>query len=74
MSTPSDVAGAGRRPNQGVIHDLGYRHYEGPRLGRRHITRALFIESAKGAYGLGRSARSKVMPMILLGAMCLPAV
>jgi len=74
MSAPSDVAGAGRRPHQGVIHDLGYRHYDGPRLGRGHITRALFFESAKGAYGLGRSARSKVMPMILLGAMCLPAV
>jgi ABC-2 type transport system permease protein len=75
MSTPSDVAGAapGPRANQGVIHDLGFRHYDGPRLGRGYITRALFLESAKGAYGLGRSARSKVMPMLLFGAMCLPA-
>ena len=59
---------------QGVIHDLGYRRYDGARLGRADITRALFLESAKGGYGLGRSARSKVMPMLLLGAMCLPAI
>jgi len=61
------------RTNQGVIHDIGYRHYDGPRLGRAHIARALLLESAKGAYGLGRSARSKVMPMLLLAAICLPA-
>jgi ABC-2 type transport system permease protein len=59
---------------QGVIHDLGYRHYDGVRSGKRYITRSLFMESAKGAYGVGRSAKSKVMPMLLLGAICLPAV
>jgi ABC-2 type transport system permease protein len=74
MSTPADSGRARPGRNQGVIHDLGYRHYDGPRLGRAVITRALFVESAKGAYGLGRSARSKVMPMILLAAMCLPAI
>lgn len=74
MSTPADAAGPGRPASQGVIHDLGYRSYEGPRLGRRDITRALYGESAKGAYGLGRSARYKVMPLLLLGAISLPAV
>jgi ABC-2 type transport system permease protein len=73
VSTPADPQ-PGRRPGQGVIHDLGYRHYEGVRLGRGPITRALFVESAKGAYGLGRSARSKVMPLLLLAAICLPAL
>jgi ABC-2 type transport system permease protein len=74
VSTPGDLAAQGPRPGQGVIHDLGYRHYDGPRLSRGHLTRALFLESAKGAYGLGRSVRSKVMPMLLLAAMCLPAL
>jgi ABC-2 type transport system permease protein len=74
MSTPANPRGGAGRRTQGVIHDLGYRHYDGPRLGGRMITRALFVESAKGAYGLGRSARSKVMPMLLLALMCLPAV
>lgn len=57
----------------GVIHDIGYRKYDGPRLGRRQVTRALFVQSLRGAYGLGRSARAKVLPMLLLGVMCLPA-
>lgn len=61
-------------PESGVIHDIGYRHYEGQRLGRRFIRRSLFVESARGAYGLGRSARSKVMPMLLLAVMCVPAL
>ncbi len=57
----------------GVIHDIGYRKYDGPRLGRGQITRALFVQSLRGAYGLGRSGRSKVLPMLLLGVMCLVA-
>lgn len=73
MSRPSDSGAVQPARTRGVIHDLGYRHYDGPRLGRARITRALLGESAKGAYGLGRSARSKVMPMLLLAAMCLPA-
>lgn len=58
----------------GAIHDIGYRRYDGPRLGAGYIRRSLFVETFKGAYGFGRSARSKVMPMLLLAAMALPAV
>ena len=65
MSTPT--------PSTGVIHDIGYRHYDGERRGRSYIRRSLFVDSLKGAYGLGRSARYKVMPMILMAVMCLPA-
>jgi ABC-2 type transport system permease protein len=74
MSTPAEPRAAAARPGAGVIHDLGYRHYDGVRLGRAAITRALFVESAKGAYGLGRSTRSKVMPLLLLAAISLPAL
>lgn len=55
------------------IHDIGYRHYDGPRLGRASIRRALFSQSLRGAYGLGRSAKSKVLPMILFAVICVPA-
>ncbi|NEK58728.1 ABC transporter permease [Geodermatophilus sabuli] len=58
----------------GVIHDIGYRHYDGPRLGRAYIRRSLYADSAKGAYGLGRAARTKVMPMLLFAAMCVPTL
>lgn len=73
MST-SDLGAARATAHQGVIHDLGYRHYDGPRGGRGQILRALLLESAKGAYGLGRATRSKIMPMLLLAAVCLPAL
>ncbi|MBH5335880.1 ABC transporter permease [Streptomyces pactum] len=62
------------RPDVNVIHNIGYRHYEGARLGRSYARRSLFTQSLRGAYGLGRSARSKVLPMILLAVMCVPAV
>ena len=57
----------------GVIHDIGYRHYEGQRQGRGYIRRSLFVDSLRGAYGLGRSGRSKIMPLLLLAVMCVPA-
>ena len=64
-STTSDRGGA--------IHDIGYRHYDGPRLGVGYIQRSLFVETLRGAFGLGRSGRSKVMPILLLVVASLPA-
>jgi len=57
-----------------VIHNIGYRKYDGPRLGRGYARKSLYSQSLRGAYGLGRSAKSKVLPMILLGVMCAPAL
>ncbi|MHC0433025.1 ABC transporter permease [Streptomyces sp. O3] len=56
------------------IHNIGYREYDGPRLGRAYARRSLYAQSLRGAYGLGRSAKSKVLPMLLLAVMCLPAL
>ncbi|TDU87778.1 ABC-2 type transport system permease protein [Kribbella voronezhensis] len=61
-----------RPPGAGVIHDIGYRHYDGPRLGRFAITQALTVSSLRHAYGLGRSGKSKVMPILLLAVMVVP--
>ncbi|GLW05597.1 hypothetical protein Misp01_07270 [Microtetraspora sp. NBRC 13810] len=58
----------------GVIHDIGYRRYEGARLGRRHAFTALVVHSLRGAFGLGRTARSKIVPFLLVIVMLLPAV
>lgn len=69
MPAPEPRVSAG-----GVIHDIGYRHYDGPRLGRGYLLRSLFSQSLRGAYGLGRPARSKVMPALLFAAMALPAL
>ena len=58
----------------GVIHDLGYRHYDGVREGTATIARTLFVTGLRHAYGLGRSGRSKVMPFLLLAMSVLPAM
>jgi len=58
----------------GVIHDIGYRHYDGPRLGRAAIVRSLYWHSLRSAFGIGRGAKAKVVPLLTFGIMCLPAV
>ncbi|MEU0991075.1 ABC transporter permease subunit [Streptomyces sp. NPDC005953] len=68
MNTQKTQAPAATR-----IHNIGYRNYEGQRLGRDYGRRSLYAQSLRGAYGLGRSAKSKVLPMILFGVMVLPA-
>jgi ABC-2 type transport system permease protein len=57
----------------GEIHDIGYRHYDGPRLGAAYIQRSLFAETLRGTFGLGRAARSKIVPFALLAVMAVPA-
>ncbi|MBF8188486.1 ABC transporter permease [Nonomuraea sp. K274] len=56
------------------IYDIGYRHYDGPRLGRGYAARALAVHSLRGIFGLGRTVRSKIMPFSLAAIMILPAV
>ncbi|MFE7324586.1 ABC transporter permease [Streptomyces sp. NPDC057565] len=56
------------------IHNIGYRSYDGPRLGRGYARRSLYSQSLRGSFGLGRSAKSKVLPMLLFGVMCLVAL
>ena len=58
----------------GVIHDLGYRHFDGVREGTSTIARTLFVTGLRHAYGLGRSGKSKVMPFVLLAMSVLPAL
>jgi len=64
-----EIAGHG-----GVIHDLGYQHYDGPRLGRAAIIRALYWHSLRSAFGIGRGVRAKIVPILTFVLMCLPAV
>jgi ABC-2 type transport system permease protein len=65
---------ADRQAEGGSIYDLGYRAYEGPRLGRGAAVWALIVHSTRTAYGLGRTARSKVVPMGLAAFAILPSL
>ena len=68
------AATAGPAGTDGAIHDIGYRHDDSPRLGRRAVRRALMSETFWGSYGVGRAGRTKIVPVLLLAAMCLPAL
>ncbi|MEU6407605.1 ABC transporter permease [Microbispora sp. NPDC046933] len=57
-----------------VIHDIGYRHYDGVRLGRGRATLALGVQSLRGVFGLGRTIRAKIMPLLLVAIMLMPTV
>lgn len=58
----------------GSIYDLGYKRYEGARLGRRHAIWALYVYSVRGVFGIGRSLSNKVGPIGLAIIALLPAV
>jgi ABC-2 type transport system permease protein len=62
------------RDNTGVIHDIGYQHYDGPRLGRGYAARSLYVHSVRSAFGLGRSAWAKVLPVGLLAIVSVAAL
>ena len=57
----------------GTIYDLGYKRYEGVRLGRRHAIWALYVHSLRGVFGIGRSLSSKVGPIGLAVIAFIPA-
>jgi ABC-2 type transport system permease protein len=57
-----------------VIHDIGYRPYSVPRLGERAVAWSFFVTGLRNSFGLGRSGRSKILPMGLVGLMLLPAL
>jgi len=66
VSSPSEPAG--------VIHDLGYRPYGGPRLRAGEVAWSFFVTGLRNTFGLGRSGRSKVLPMSMLALIVLPAL
>jgi len=58
----------------GSIYDLGYRHYDGVRLGRRHAIWALYLHSLRNVFGIGRSFWAKAAAFGILAIALIPAV
>src|SRR3954471_22142922 len=58
----------------GTIYDLGYQRYAGRRLGRNNAIANLIRYSFRAAFGMGRGAKSKLLPMIVTGVVFLPAI
>ena len=61
-------------PEASVIHDIGYQRYTGPRLGRAAVFSAIYVHGLRAAYGLGRSAKAKIFPWLVVGIVTLVAV
>ena len=57
----------------GVIHDIGYQRYTGPRLGRAYAVRSLYTHGLRTAFGFGRSAAAKAFPWAVFGIVMLVA-
>lgn len=58
----------------GNIYDLGYRGYDGPRLGRRVVALGFLRGTLASTYGIGRGGRAKVWPFLFAGLAVLPAL
>ena len=63
MSGPANPAAAAGDPDAtGVVFDIGYQRYAGPREGRNRARRAVYRDGIRKALGLGRGARTKLLP------------
>lgn len=60
--------------NETAIHDLGYRRYEGEREGPRGAWIAIFTQGIRTMFGLGRSAKAKVVPVFVVVVTALQVI
>jgi ABC-2 type transport system permease protein len=74
MTDPMTATSAANGGPTGSIYDIGYRRYEGTRLGRGHAIRSLFLHSLRSSFGIGRGGRAKIAPIILGIIALIPAV
>lgn len=56
------------------IYEQGYRRYEGSRTGVGGAIRTLVIHSIRAVLGLGRSARHKIVPVLVICFSYIPAM
>lgn len=58
----------------GQVYDLGYKPYDGQRLGRAGAIKAMLKDGLRSSFGIRRKARRKVYPWFLAVLAFLPAV
>lgn len=59
---------------QGAVFDLGYVPYTGLRRGRMGAVQATIWDGIRRVLGIGRKARRKVLPWLLIGIALIPAI
>ena len=70
----AESSNAAQRQAAGSIYDLGYRSYEGTRLGRSYAFTSLFMYSFLSIWGIGRSFWAKFFPFALAVIVMLPSI
>ncbi len=58
----------------GTIYDIGYRRYDGPRLGRSGAIGSVVGAGLRAVFGFGRSGRSKIIPWGTVILATMPAI
>lgn len=59
---------------QGEVYDIGFQRYNGSRQGRTRARRALWANGVRTSLGVGRGWSSKVLPVLLIVALLIPAL
>jgi ABC-2 type transport system permease protein len=62
------------RSQYGEVFDRGYKHYDGPRRGRRGAITSLIGYSMKRAMGIRKSWTAKIMPFLLYLSASIPLI
>ncbi len=67
-ASSSPLPNSGAPPGSGgaAIYEQGYRSYDGDRTGVLGAIRTLIVHSMRAVLGLGKSARHKVMPVVVI--------
>ncbi|MBC9955900.1 ABC transporter permease [Yimella sp. cx-51] len=63
-----------QRPRRGVIHDIGYRPFTGRRGSTGAIAWSLYLTSLKNVFGIGRTGKAKVVPILVFTVLMVPAL
>ena len=62
MADATTAKAAGDPKAGGVVFDIGYQRYAGPREGRRRARLAVYKDGFRKVLGLGRGAKAKLLP------------
>jgi ABC-2 type transport system permease protein len=74
MARHEPIAESRDARDSSVIHDIGYQRYTGARLGRQAVVTSLYQHGLRTAFGLGRTAKAKIFPWLVVAIMTLVAV
>lgn len=73
-TAPTTSPSATETPRYGEVFDRGYKHYDGPRRGRRGAITSLIGYSMKRAMGIRKSWTAKILPFLLYLSASIPLI